>query len=394
MKPRHWHYWISLLLSIVLIPVLRGMHLPTKFNWIALGTAYWLVLAAQSIFVAAVLCLIGLPAQAVLGPLVERYRREPIRIVLLLLYFAVLGWAFTWIKALVLTADTAAILEFRERKIYELRQAAAAILLPALYLFAGFLLVFAYNDIIASVHFSFACDAAFNGMDRWILHGWSISDLSHWAVRTLPPPFFHFLEFTYFGMFPQIGAAMILVTLYDGKNRALQFVGTILTSYYLALGLFYLWPSQGPYYLCPGHFSRFPSTLQAYSIQKLLMTRALALWNHVPIHSISTDYFIAFPCMHIAQPLIVMWFLRRWKRMLIVLCAYDGLLIVSILLLEWHYLVDIIGGILVAGIAIAIIARSAATISSNRSASKNSTADVTSACKSAGRAWDWPSAKP
>ena len=153
-----------------------------------------------------------------------------------------------------------------------------------------------------------------------------------------------------------------------GKNHALQFVGTILTSYYLALGLFYLWPSQGPYYLCPGHFSRFPSTLQAYSIQKLLIARALALWNHVPIDRISTDYFIAFPCMHIAQPLIVMWFLRRWKRMLIALCAYDGLLIVSILLLEWHYLVDIIGGILVAGIAIAITGMSAFTKNEPRAA--------------------------
>src|ERR1700730_4674032 len=171
MKPRHWHYWIGLLLSIVLIPVLRGLHIPAKFDWIALGTAYWLVLAAQSIFVAAVLCLIGLPGQAILRPLVERYRREPIRIVLLLLYFGALGWAFTWMKALILTADTVAILEFRERKFLELRKAAAAILLPALYLFAGLLLVFAYNDIIASVHFSFACDASFHAMDRWILHG-------------------------------------------------------------------------------------------------------------------------------------------------------------------------------------------------------------------------------
>jgi hypothetical protein len=394
MKPRHWHYWIGLLLSIALIPVLRGVHIPAKFDWIALGTAYWLVLAAESIFVAAILCLIGLPGQAILQSIVKHYRREPIRIVLVLLYCAALGWAFTWMKALILAADTVAILEFRERKLHEPRQAAAAILLPALYLFAGFLLVFAYNDIIASVHFSFAYDAAFNAMDRWILRGWSISDLSHWAVRTLPLPFFHFLEFIYFGMFPQIGAAIILVTLYDGKNRALQFVGTILMSYYLALGLFYLWPSQGPYYLCPGHFSRFPSSLQAYSIQKLLITRALALWNHVPIHRISTDYFIAFPCMHIAQPIIVMWFLRRWKRMLIVLLAYDGLLIVSILLLEWHYLVDIIGGILVAGIAIAITDSSASTIVNNPSSSKNVTADEISACKSTRPAGDWRSAKP
>ncbi len=355
MKPRYWHYGISLLLSIALIPVLRGLHLPVRFDWKALGGAYW-ILAGQSVFVAALLCLIGLPWQAVLRPLIERYQREPVRIVLLLLYLAALGWALTWLTAVVVTIDTVAIIEFRERAPHKPRPSAAAVLLPALYLVAGFLLVSAYNVIIVSVHFGFAYDAAFNAMDRWILHGWSVSDLSHWAVRTFPLPFFQFLEFIYFGMFPQIGAAIILVTLYDGKNQGLQFVGTILTAYYLTLGLFYLWPSHGPYYLCPGHFSRFPDTLVIYSIQNILIKDALALWNHVPIQRISTDYFIAFPCMHIAQPVIVAWFLRRWKRMLIVLCAYDALLIVSILLLEWHYLVDIIGGILVAGIAIAITA--------------------------------------
>ncbi len=355
MKPRYWHYWVGLLLSIALIPVLRRLHLPASFDWIRLGTAYWLVLAAQSVFLAAMLCLVGLPRQVMIGPLVERYRQEPLRIVLLLLYLAALGWAFTWMKALVLTVDTAAIVEFRERRrVDELRRAAAAVVLPAVYLFAGFLLVLAYNVIIVSVRFPFAYDPAFNAMDKWILRGWSVFDLSHWAVRTFPLPLFRFLEFVYFGMFPQIGAAIILVSLYQGKNRGLQFVGTILMAYYLALGLFYVWPSQGPYYLCPAHFSRFPSTLQAYSIQKFLMMHALALWNHAPIHRISTDYFIAFPCVHIAQPLVVMWFLRRWKRMVIVLCAYDVLLVASILLLEWHYLVDLIAGVIVAGISIAI----------------------------------------
>jgi len=360
MKLRDSHYWIGALLGIALIPALRALHLPVRFDWIRLGIAYWFVLAAQSIFVAAILCLIGLPRQQAFGPLVKRYRHNPWRIVLLLLFFLILGWAFTWTKALVLTVDAVAILEIRERgNLHKLRQAAAALLLPALYFFAGFLLVLAYNDIIVSVHFAFAYDPAFNAMDRAILHGYSVSDLAHWAILTFPLSFFRFLEFIYFGMFPQIGAGIILVTLFDGKRRGLQFVGAILLAYYLALGLFYLWPSQGPYYLCPAHFSSFPATLQAYSIQKSLIAHALALWNHTPIHRISTDYFIAFPCMHIAQPLIVMWFLRRWKRMVIVLCAYDAILIVAILFLEWHYLVDIIGGVLVAGISIAITDSSA-----------------------------------
>lgn len=361
MKPRYWHYWIGLLLSIALIPILRRLHLPVSFDWRTFGVAY-LILGAQSIFVAALLCLIGLPGQAVLRPLIERYRREPLRIVLLLPYLAALGWALTWVKAVVLTVDAVAIIEFRERKH---RPSTAAVLLPALYMFAGFVLLFAYNVIIVSVHYGFAYDAAFNAMDRWILHGGSVSDLSHWALRTFSLRFFRFLEFIYFGMFPQIGATIIVTSLFDGKKRGLQFVGTILLAYYLALGLFYLWPSQGPYYMCPGHFSRFPSTLKTYTIQKFLVEDVQLLWNHVPIHRISTDYFIAFPCMHIAQPLIVAWFLRRWKRTLLALCAYDAVLIVSILLLEWHYLVDIIGGILVAGIAIAITA--GATIDRDRS---------------------------
>ena len=344
-----------MLLGMALVACLRGLHLPVRFDWITLGIAYWLVLAAQSIFVAAVLWSLGSPGHPVLAPLINRYQRKPLRIVLLLVYIVILAWSLTWMKALVLTVDTITIIEYIERgTMRRLRQAAGTILLPAFYLFAGFLLVLAYNDVIVSVHFNFAYDPTFNAIDKWILRGWSVSDLSHWAVRTFPLPFFEFLEFIYFGMFPQIGAGIILVSLYEGRSRGLQFVGTILMAYYLALGLFYLWPSQGPYYLCPGHFSRFPSTLQAYSIQKILIEHALALWNHIPIQRLSTDYFIAFPCMHIAQPMIVMWFLRRWRRMLFVLCAYDMVLIGSILLLEWHYLVDIIAGLLVAVIAIAI----------------------------------------
>jgi|SRR5580658_4337562 hypothetical protein len=352
MKPRYWHYWIGLLLSIALVPVLRRLHLPVRFDWRALATAYW-ILTVESVFLAAVLCLVGLPGEAILKTLADRCRRQPLRLVLLLLYLMALGWVFPWMTAAVLTFNTVAILEFHERKPRQLRQAMTAVLLPALYVVAGLLLVPAYNDIIVTVRFNFAYDPAFNAIDKWILHGWSVSDLSSWAIRSLPLPFFRFLEFIYFGMFPQIGAAILLVSVSGGKNRGLQFVGTILMAYYLALGLFYVWPGQGPYSLDPEHFSRVPATLQVYAIQNNMMARALALWNHVPIQRIS-GYFIAFPCMHIAQPLIVMWFLRRWKRMLIFLCAYDCLLIVSILLLEWHYLVDIIGGIFVAGIAIAI----------------------------------------
>jgi hypothetical protein len=355
MKLRYLHFWISLLLSLALIPLLWHLRLPLRLDWIKLGIAYWLVLAAQSIFVATILYLIGIAKRNARNAFVERWRREPIRIVLLFFFFSTLAWAFGGVKAVVLTVDTIALLEYRERRnLGALKQLVFAVLLPALYFFLGFLLVLAYNCVIVSTRFNFAYDPMFNAMDRWILGGASVSDLSHWAVRIFSLPWFRFLEFIYFGMFPQIGAGILIVGWYDEKSRSLQFVGTLLMAYYLALGLFYLWPSQGPYYLSSLRFSRLPMSLQAYGIQKLLISDAMALWNHAPVRRISTDYFIAFPCMHIAQPLIVMWFLRRWKRILLTLCAYDTILIVAIIFLEWHYLVDILGGVVVAGVAIAI----------------------------------------
>ncbi len=355
MKPRYWHYWIGALLCLAMVPVLRSQHLPLKFDWITLGVAYWVLLAAQSIFAAVVLCLIGLPREQALEPFLALYRKNPLRMVPLLLFVASLVWVTGWLRALVLGVDAVALLELVNRqKTKGLRPAAGAILAPAAYLFFGFLMILAYNNVIVSVRYNFATDPALAAIDHWLLHGHSVSELTHWAVQAFPLWFFQAFEFLYFGMFLQIGATLIFLALYDGRSRAIQFVGTILTSYYLALIIFYTWPAQGPYTLCPAHFSRFPASLQSYNIQATLIPHALRLWCHEPISRISTDYFIAFPCMHIVQPIIVLWFLRRWRRIVLALIAYDFALVAAILMLEMHYVIDIAVALPVAALAIAI----------------------------------------
>ena len=92
-----------------------------------------------------------------------------------------------------------------------------------------------------------------------------------------------------------------------------------------------------------------------YTIQKYTLANVNAVWEHKPKSQIGLDYFIAFPCMHIAQPLIVMWFLRRWKRILAFLILLNLVILVSVLLLEWHYVVDVLGGVLVALAAIVAV---------------------------------------
>src|ERR1039458_6941013 len=63
--------------------------------------------------VAVLLGLIGLPREQMLGPFLTRYRQNGLRIVVLLFFFAILGWLTSWPKALVLSVDVLALLELR-----------------------------------------------------------------------------------------------------------------------------------------------------------------------------------------------------------------------------------------------------------------------------------------
>jgi len=76
------------------------------------------------------------------------------------------------------------------------------------------------------------------------------------------------------------------------------------------------------------------------------------LRSHQHLSTAGVHYYIAFPCMHLAQPIIMFWYLREWKRLAALLLVFDLALIPSILLLEQHYLVDLIGAVVVALAAI------------------------------------------
>jgi hypothetical protein len=354
----NFHFGLSALLGLALLPALAWMKLPLRFDWQTYFSTYWVSLAAQSIFFAVLLYLIGFPRAQTIGPVWQRYRGQKLRFLFLTSLVVEFVWLFDPATAFLLLVDALALVEFleraRERQV-RLSSAAWTLLVPAAYLFVGLIIVFSYNDVVASCRFYGTYDAAYNRMDSWFLMGTTVSEIAHKAIRHLPLQFFRVLEFFYLVMFPQIGAGIIFTGLFFGKRRALQFVGTILTAYYLALLLFYLWPCEGPYYSCATHFAEFPSTLRSYAAQEYTLANVNAVWEHRPKDRIGVDYYIAFPCMYIVQPLIVLWFLRRWRRILAFLVLLDLVILVSILLLEWHYLVDVLGGVLVTLVAIVAV---------------------------------------
>jgi membrane-associated phospholipid phosphatase len=352
------HFAVSVLLGAVLFAALFILRLPLRFDWPEFFVVYWVGFGLRSIFFAVVLCVIGLPREQTVQPLWRRYWSDKRRLLFFVPVVVELFWLLGLGPGLVCSVAVVAFIELlarsQERRV-PLSSASAAVAVPAVYLFAGLILVMIYNDLVVSLKYYGAFDDAFNRMDLWLLGGKSVPDMAHWALRHLSARAVRFLEFVYFGMFSQVGAGIVLTGIACGRKRAIQYVGTLVTAYYLALLLFFLWPSQGPYYLCATHFSEYPGGLQTCLVQQHLLENARAVWGHGMRGGFGLDYFIAFPSMHVALVLIVLWYLRRWKRMVAFLIVMDLLIVFSTMLLEWHYVVDLIGGAIVALLAVGMV---------------------------------------
>ena len=353
------HYWATALLAIAVVPLLRGVGLPLKFEWTAYFAAYWMALTAQSMCAASILYVVGCPYSETIAPIVQRIQQEKARLLFLIPLSGFLFWLAGPAFGFMLIVDAVAILELVDRS-NERRCSTANMFLdvffPAAYLFVIIIGVFAYNDIIAVLRYTGSWQYVLNRADAFILGGhtippWSDAVLLRWP-RLIPE-----LRMIYFGMFAQVGAAIVILAWREGRSVALKFVGTAAFAYYIALFIFYWVPATGPFSISPEHFSVLPVASQTSEIQRALMGILNQLRLTHTKQFIGTDYFIALPSMHIVLPLIVLWFLRRWKRMVAVLIAYDVLMVAAILLLEWHFLVDLIAAVPVAALAIAINGR-------------------------------------
>jgi hypothetical protein len=313
---------------------------PFALEWSSL-IASCLFLFFESVIVAGLLWFVENPPGVLEGN--SRFWGD-IRKPLLLLVFSIVLAIVVGIKASI-AGTMFALVVLQSRPALRRRLTVRSLALPAAYFVAGIIVAFAYNNVLARIHFFGTYDRFFNALDAR-LFGITAPQLVRAAVKVLPQWSFSILNFIYYGMFAQLGATLILCGIHDGQRQALRFVGTVLTAYYLALIVYFFWPCYGPFYLDPASPGAVGAT------QKILVANAQYLWSGGAVKYIPIGYYVAFPSLHIAQPLIALWFVRRWKRIAFVLAIYDTLLVAAIIVPEWHYFVDLIGGVGVAGLAI------------------------------------------
>lgn len=351
------HWIVTACAGVLLLAGSYLTGLPLRVEWRMFIGAFWGGMAVRAIFAATLLYVIGFPLSQTVKPAWIRYKQQKVRIPAFAIFAAWMFLQFGVEVGGMIVVDGFVLAELIDRShgsLDTISKMLRSVVWPAAYLFFGLVAMFCYNDLIASMKFIGAYDAFFLKVDSILMTGHSISGMAHSLAAWLPVQAFAVTEFIYYGMFGQVGAGLILTALCLGRRESFRYVGTVLTAYAIALLLFYLWPTIGPFYTCPFH-SLPHIHLATYDYQQNAILKArLLTTSYKQFNTINADYFIAFPCMHIAQPLVVMWFLRRWKKITYALILYDVILIPAILLLEWHYLADLVGGVLVAGAAIGL----------------------------------------
>ncbi len=299
---------ISAVLIAAATPLAHFAGLPQKYHWV--GFCFWYAgMMVEAVVIAAFLYMAGEPADALK---LLRMRGPAI--------------GFPW-------------KEF------------AAVAVPAICFFLGSLLITEYNDIIATLKFSGGGDALLTRADSWLLLGGSVASWSHRFLARFPGAF-EPMEILYFILSPVIGACVLILGCARGIRRSMEFLGAVLMGYYVSLFFFWLAPATGPYFTCPAHFSAWPSGSLMYSVQISDAAKLTRFQAGLRPPWITTDYFMAFPCMHVVQPVLIWWFLREFRGIARIMVAYNIVLIPSILLLEQHYVVDILSGFVLSAILI------------------------------------------
>ena len=309
------HVAITAVLAFSVVPVFHRLHIPVRFAWGDYVRLYWVYLAIQSLIVA-----IGL---------------------------YIFGQTGEFLKSLQERGPKAA---------FPLRQA-IAILVPAIYFFVVFFLVLSFNVIIAAVRFNGSGDVTLTRADSFLLGGQSVSAIAHWAGSHLSAGSLRFLERIYFGMFPQIGACLVLLAMKSGLKESFKFVGAVAVSYYLALALFFIIPATGPFYGNAADRGLASDGRTVPLLQEGITGKLNNFRDHRMPGEIRLDYFIALPCMHLVQPFVILWFLKRWGRVFWILAVYDLFLVASIILLQQHYVVDLVAAVPVTVFAITCVDR-------------------------------------
>ncbi|MCX7115758.1 MAG: phosphatase PAP2 family protein [Gammaproteobacteria bacterium] len=152
----------------------------------------------------------------------------------------------------------------------------------------------------------------------------------------------HVLDGIYIAIDLEVIFCFLLVILFRKRGLLTQYYRCMLFSAIMGYTFYYFFPSTAPASMGVSPYfdaNQYATGLKFNQIHHYLQPTTLE------------GGLISFPSFHVIMAWFSAWLTRCWPTVFIVLLVYNACLAASCFLLGWHYFVDIIGSVLMIGLA-------------------------------------------
>lgn len=171
--------------------------------------------------------------------------------------------------------------------------------------------------------------------------GVDIAALSHWAAQHWVG---RLLDWSYALLTPLLVMAFLVPGLTGKATAVKRLLVANLAAFAVGLPLFACLPAVGPWY--GQHFA--PDRGQAVCQAEVLRMRQPGPYEHRPAG------VICFPSFHVMWAILCATALASFRRLRLAAWAIAALIVASTMTTGWHYFTDVLGGVALAGVALAV----------------------------------------
>lgn len=186
--------------------------------------------------------------------------------------------------------------------------------------------------------------------DDWLanmdsLMGFHVPSIVEWSRSH--PWIYRFFDQTYYSVLLSTLLALIVLGFDNDVRRLQDFVLHFILGGLITTVIFFVLPAEAP----EGRFDFQPTMAQQRFLDHFYALRA---GDFRVVSMDNLEGLITFPSFHTTWAILVAWAFRHYRWLFAPMVVLNGCVVGATVILGWHYAIDAVGGILVAGAAIAI----------------------------------------
>jgi|GEM_PF-6412205 hypothetical protein len=197
-------------------------------------------------------------------------------------------------------------------------------------------------------------DAELYAIDRLLFFGNDpLATLKAWLPLATHAWVYAWLDWAYYTWFFHFIVVFALLTAKGDREELRSYVASILLTYHIGGLAYHLFPALGPVYHFPrqtSHLTRIRLHTNRY--QGVLWQNLDAIRKGVAKRIYPFEYIACMPSLHVASEFVMLFFSRRSRPLQVITLPFFCAVLMATVVLGWHYVIDWLGGLVVAGVAI------------------------------------------